>query len=1474
MKTLHFAATLRLTCFSALVAFATAASAFTVSQAHPNLARGQGSDKTVDSTPWDNVNLFNGNLNLAVPLGVSYPLTDGFEYQFSLAYNSNIWDLTQTTASTSSAQPTDLSNAGLGWDLSFGRLIAPNAAGNQLGKWIYVTPDGSLHPFYSTLHYDLANASTNVFYTRDSSYYRLTANASTTTVEAPDGKISTFQLSSGSTWQLISIADRFKNYLSINYSTPNVWSISDSVGRVSTAYFKADPAALYPAIVDHIVLPAFGGTTATYTFAYTTAVVPRPSIDNDPSTAATVTVPVLTSITMPDGTKRQFTYQTSGDTAGRLASMQLPTLGQIRWGYQSYPFTGGNRATALTPIYRSSVGVATRSLVDASGIMTGSWTYTVALNPSSSGDEQEFTNTVRTPLGHKTIHYFSVNTESVGASWTRGDYALPITKNAADQPAIPSTNVALSSNGGSATASSIANSGYAASGVINGDRSGQHWGDGGGWQDGSTNWWPDALQVSFNGSKTIDTVDVYTLQDNWATAPVEPTSTMTFSKEGIQDFSIQYLSGSNWVNIPGASITGNNLVWRRFKFSPLTTSAIQVTVTKALDMSSRIVEVQALTTSSPTSFPAGSRYLSTQAFDCDANGSYCVLKRTTYLRYEQDTDADPSTYIDVDNTNRRIASSRIAYNDDLVGGVSRYADINQSNFDGLGHYREVDTNGNFVAANVRQVYTAYDATSSQYPSPTFVMMPASNAWVLNTNSMVRVVEGQWAFTTENSFDHDTGFLRRSRRWTTTNLSGAAGSHDAVFEFTPSASGQVAEVQYYGGDVQTLGTGSLDSLSLPPAEYDVRNLFQSGTKIRSQYYDAAGSPFGPTLLDQDVDKNTGLPATTRDSTGLATTYRFDVLGRLLSTRPSQGAWVENVFSAASSGNPSKVEISQQPNGGGAALAYRSVTSDSFGRTSQQAQLMPDGTLSTAATTYDAMGQITSVRDFGETAATQYLSYNSAGMAQIVRPADGSMHDTTYTYTGISAAAMTQSVGAWYDSSSNLVQEKQKTKTKIFDRQGRLSQQILYVDPLLPTTTTQFYSYDAADHLLSITSNGNILGVARSYDGRGFESLVQDSYNHNAYFKNFDALGNALTQRPDWVDLTYDFDRAGRLMDVKDPASGKVWKQYIYSTQNTAGDWSSGKLKTAIRQNYFSDGTSSQVAETYSYGGVDGRVSDYLVVLTDGAHAPLSFETTRGYSVLGDLVHVGYPQGARGVMARNRQANLSYTNGWLASVSDVVNGVPETWLDSIVYSPHGLVMSARHGNGVTDSIMLDSNGIARAGSAYTSGVKNLSGQSDMNLNTGAFQYDGARTLVRAGTDNFVQAGSTPPSYSTITPQTANGCPSSVDVFGVLADAPADGSCAAAARYHRTVSDRILLNENRDANVETWFFRDTDGRLLTEYQAGIVPANDIFLIDSILDNSGSKLSEVQQPGDGSAPTIRNFHSGAGAMGIVTDANGYVVP
>ena len=72
------------------------------------------------------------------------------------------------------------------------------------------------------------------------------------------------------------------------------------------------------------------------------------------------------------------------------------------------------------------------------------------------------------------------------------------------------------------TASSVYSSGFPASSAIDGDRRGIGWGAGsGGWADATPGQYPDWLAVAFAGAQSIGEIDLFTIQDQYAT--LDPT---------------------------------------------------------------------------------------------------------------------------------------------------------------------------------------------------------------------------------------------------------------------------------------------------------------------------------------------------------------------------------------------------------------------------------------------------------------------------------------------------------------------------------------------------------------------------------------------------------------------------------------------------------------------------------------------------------------------------------------------------------------------------------------------------------------------------------------------------------------------------------------------------------------------------------------------------------------------------------------
>lgn len=411
-----------------------------------NRARGTG--EVVDAGPFDQVNLFNGNLSLSLALGQSFPVTSGFSYQLAVRYNSLVWDF-EVGAQGTAAYPVRDANAGLGWDLSLGRLHGPTEPVNPTGRWLYVGPDGGLHRFYPTLHPG-EPAIPGLRYSRGATYLQLADVGSGKILRFAEGRRLTFA-PFGGRWRLERMEDRNGSGVGITYSADeSEWTLTDDHGREQVVRFAADPTGTYPRLLSSVELSAFEGARALYSFAYTTTTLSRPAADDSPDTPATVTVPVLSEIVLPDGTRYAMEYLPSAqdvggganEVGGLLRSLTLPTLGRAEWSYTARKFPWLDCTSGANRHLVDGTGVAGRTLFDRSGAVAGLWSFETALDverprASTCAQPRQLTVTVTTPLGHQRRQYFSVYVSDSSASpgaepWRLEEYAWPLNKNAQD----------------------------------------------------------------------------------------------------------------------------------------------------------------------------------------------------------------------------------------------------------------------------------------------------------------------------------------------------------------------------------------------------------------------------------------------------------------------------------------------------------------------------------------------------------------------------------------------------------------------------------------------------------------------------------------------------------------------------------------------------------------------------------------------------------------------------------------------------------------------------------------------------------------------------------------------------------------------------------------------------------------------------------------------------------------------------------
>jgi RHS repeat-associated protein len=609
------------------------------------------------------------------------------------------------------------------------------------------------------------------------------------------------------------------------------------------------------------------------------------------------------------------------------------------------------------------------------------------------------------------------------------------------------------------------------------------------------------------------------------------------------------------------------------------------------------------------------------------------------------------------------------------------------------------------------------------------MWPTSTPWVLETYDAKEVTEGGVTARTEYCFEKDpetqfpTGFLLRMRAVASGTTPGV---RDTLVVYSHDAAGNVTSEQYFGGDTQTVGTVPLCSLALPSSSaYRIDHTYQYGSRATSRYVDSSGNSLPFKILDRDIDANTGLTSRRRDTAEVVTTFDYDGMGRLTWEKPQispdGGAWNQYLYTPASGSNPAKVNLYRYLNNTGTVLAQQEYLYDPFGRLTNERQLLADGTWSERLTTYDGTGRRSRVsewRGLGQALhETVYSDFDVFGRAQTITPPDGAAHQTTIAYTGTRQVQRTVKVAT--SRVGTIVNETPVTTTEIYDRQGRLYQ-VVEPKPGGGTVTTA-YGYDVGGRLASVLMRDDVTSQTQSrtftYDNRGFltaQTLPEKgtSGNGTVTYPSYDARGHLRQAIDGTHDLTFEYDPAERLTDVRVTGSPSALKTFTFANANGTTpdgttDFVKGKLQTTSRTN--ADGT--VVGEWYYYGGVGGRVS-HRDTTWPGQSARLKVSWTD----LGDVASLTYPQ-IPGV-GPARTVCYPYSNGFFVGVTDVGAGTCPggASLASLSYHPNGMTWQVSHGNLVTDTYDKDPNDMGRP-------YRISSANALANWNSGTFEYDGA-------------------------------------------------------------------------------------------------------------------------------------------------------
>jgi YD repeat-containing protein len=640
-----------------------------------------------------------------------------------------------------------------------------------------------------------------------------------------------------------------------------------------------------------------------------------------------------------------------------------------------------------------------------------------------------------------------------------------------------------------------------------------------------------------------------------------------------------------------------------------------------------------------------------------------------------------------------------------------YSSVTRFLPDNVGHYRQTSTRGNFGAGNFATAFTNYTgvATGGEWLPNRFTEqckveesvsrgeMASQSCSALTAVTGGTILSGP--FVKQFCFDSTSGFLTRQRA-----LAGTApDAHDLLAVFTPQ-NGNVKQEDYYGGDGQSLGTGSVCNATLPAAsEYQIIHTYSNGS-LATTYHRPAGSDPIIYEVNNVIDASTGLVSQSSDPATLTTSYSYDVLGRLTQlTRPGEAA-VTATYTEATNTAGAKVVVEQDSTDAG--TMQSTTIFDGFGRTSEEQQLMPSGTAK-RDTQYNGSGWVTSVSEWEATPSnfTVFSNFDAFGRARTITPPG--QPATTVAFAGIRRVARSVSVGETL--SGGTVQPATAMTTEIYDRAGRL----IEVDE--PDTISKAsYGYDAADRLTSVSmvdlvadpTSAHPQTRSFSYDGRGLLKSEQHPENGTTYYKNYDSRGHAGKKLAGSsytaFDLKYEYDALERLtnvyqllnrVDPPDTDTTQVVKHFTFATANDGTNYKQGKLEAATRKNYTPSASLGEidVTETYGYSDSAGRLTDKTTAMTGPGGAALqTYTQSYHYNDAGLFSEIKYPTCTDPSLCASAPSMISsisptYQNGLLKTVPDFAT--------AITYDLNGMATEIDHPGAVNDHVTVDTNKLAR-------------------------------------------------------------------------------------------------------------------------------------------------------------------------------------
>lgn len=1270
-------------------------------QKTPGGEHGFRPDRLYQTTDVDSVNLLNGNLTVTIPIGLRYPLTPAFSYQLNLVYNGKIWDYQQFDLNGDDrgplayAKPSIRSNAGAGWRLTLGRLLNktrddptiqyPRADVDEK-MFIYESPYGDEHTFHTTtlrtpIDEDVAEAS--VLVTHDSRLRLRKVGESAlgrlkVIIDFPSGEQHTFERWSDKQWRLMEQADAFGNWVRITYEPTNPdlrWTITDSAGRTHTLTFEYNGLMKHSVshgyVVSRAEMEAFTPAgeprkKAVYVFNKANQSVLWPCnhdpgalpLQGDLDTSTNTSIPLLTSVSLNDGSTYTFDYHRPGVPAqagevpstaceqGALKTLTLPSGAATSYTYQPYLITH-DRCNLISWI-DNPLGVATRKTAD------GTWDYV-----QTSGPPINLYTTPSVDWGCGPRDDGSSKPPTWPSRWTRTSVLSPAIER---EP------------GNKESARRTRTDHYFAL-----------WPDGSsddGWSESDP---MDPEPVRAPGSPRLE--EFYRYKPGIVIGPFAEESQNGLSTDGPETY----------LAVGKTNVAADATNWA--SRGRLTSRTFVNCANDRSGNCSAAVGGQLIRTEYRRLYPV-------EPF-VHILGEGMTEWTKTVFHDDLGCSSKPCEMVvssgEFDNVGRPARSETTSTFPDSQSVVTttQYPQWSLAEINCTGAPQDQEDSGTATGPD--------DPDNPDDPgTPACVLKP----WSFDDYTKRTVVKQDSAPVTEERCYDTSGFLTRTRRWRGV----AAGANDLLHVQSRvgpdggSADGHVAGEAFYGGDDTPLAadfatcTGTLTE----SPRYEIHHATANGVRRESQF---DGLPF--KSLDHTIDL-TGLVTSSFDPARRKTTFNYDLEGRPLSVQPPDSPWTKLTYLL--SNRPPAVKIQQFAHGAAAdtaSLSERFAYYDNLGRVIQEKVRMPGG-WSTTAVKYDALGRtiastlpvLTTVSGYSSSlsAKATLFEYDSFGRkTKITEEADGSK--VSFTYSGTRETKRTVSVATVAVPGGAAV-----TTTEHYDALGQL---VRVEEPagVGGANSATSYTYDTAGNLTTVDADGQRRTFL--YDGAGL-LIGEDHPESPATRYRYDARGNLISKvhqtcpldvQPcagKTLEIAYKYDDAGRLETVTDQLSGKLLSKRTYDLHENVN--APGAMLAQTRNNYVSSGTYG-VTDLFTYDDA-GRIASKTTQVRKGTDVPVAFAQSFAYASNGAPKTVEYPncqvmtspaENCAGIPAARRTIDLAYRDGLLTAVG-AATAAQENGNDPITYTAAGRVEKVQHatatgGRGVLDEFTPDPNGLSR-------------------------------------------------------------------------------------------------------------------------------------------------------------------------------------